>query len=54
MAVFGTKDEKIEYSGSLKNMKALLETGGNTNFTAQVMDGYNHALKPPTILKCNR
>lgn len=45
MAIFGTNDEKIEYAGSLKNMKALLETGGNTNFTAQVLDGYNHVLQ---------
>lgn len=47
MAVFGTNDEKIEYAGSLKNMKALFDTGGNTNFTAQVLDGYNHVLQEP-------
>ena len=46
MAVFGTKDEQIEYSGSLKNMKVLLETSGNTNFTAQVLDGYNVTRTP--------
>ena len=26
-------------------MKALLETGGNTNFTSQILDGYNHVLQ---------
>ena len=53
MAVFGTNDEQIEYAGSLKNMKALLETGGNTNFTAQVLDGYNHVLQEPRGTKAS-
>ncbi len=46
MAVFGTLDEQIEYSGSLINIETLLKMGGNTNFTSHVLEGYNHVLSP--------
>lgn len=46
MAVFGTSDDKIEYSGSLRNMEILLKKGRNTNFKTHVLNGYSHTLQP--------
>ncbi len=45
-AVFGTSDDKIEYSGSLRNMEILLKKGGNMNFKTHVLNGYSHTLQP--------
>ncbi|GHT60447.1 hypothetical protein AGMMS50239_09430 [Bacteroidia bacterium] len=44
LAVYGTKDERIEWSSSKKAMEAYLNQGGNTHYKFIVLEGYGHWL----------
>ncbi len=44
LAVYGTKDIRIDCQSSKQGLDSLLTQGGNANYKVMVLDGYDHSL----------
>jgi len=45
LTVAGSRDQSVEYSSSIKNIRELLAKGGNNNFTSFILKDHDHILE---------